>query len=381
MRYMSIADAAIAEGHQVTHFSCTFRHSTKVQRYNENKIIDINDLYKLVFIYAKPYKKNVSAKRIFSHREFTTNLLKQISHFEKPDVILLAYPPMTPALELSKWAKSYNIPIFIDVIDPWPDVFLRLATQKTKWALKIALYPMYKQWKSILKNCTGVVAISNEYIDWAKSFNIQINQSASFLPSVPFDKVQTKIEQYKVHKNSEVLKIVYAGNLGVAYDIPTILNAAENLEKVLPGKIHFTIAGAGIYENLINDYISKYDNLTFLGRIDNEDLMKLYANSDLGLAQYSKGATQSITYKFFDYLSAGLPILNSLQSEMAVLIDKNELGLNNNAGDHDKLIENINFFNSNRKLLDKYKVNSIHYAKLHGDNKTTYYNLINFITS
>jgi glycosyltransferase involved in cell wall biosynthesis len=378
---MSIAEAAIKEGHQVTHFSCTFRHSTKVQRFNENKSIDINEFYKLVFIYANPYLKNVSAKRIFSHREFTTNLLKQINNFEKPDVILVAYPPITPALELSKWANKNNIPIFIDIIDPWPDVFLRLVPQKAKWALKITLYPMYIQWKSILKNCSGVVAISSEYIDWAKSFNIPIKKTASFLPSVPFDEVQKKIEQYKIYSETYTLKIVYAGNLGVAYDIPTILKAAEELEKTFPGETHFTIAGAGIYENLIHDYISKYNNLTFLGRIGNEDLMKLYANSDLGLAQYSAGATQSITYKFFDYLSAGLPILNSLQSEMAVLIVKHELGLNNKAGDYKKLIENIKYFLSDRKLLNIYKENSNEYARLNGDNKTTYSNFIKFINS
>ncbi len=381
MRYMSIADSAIKEGHQITHFSCTFRHSTKIQRYGENKIIDVNEHYKLVFIYAKRYDKNVSVRRILSHREFTSNLLKKIIDFEKPDVILVAYPPITPALELSKWARKNNIPIYIDIIDPWPDAFLRLAPNRMKWVLKIILYPMYRQWISILERSTGIVAISNEYINWVKSFHPPHDNCAAFLPSVPFGDVQVKINQYKLTTNSDILRIVYAGNLGVAYDIPVILKAAEMLENEMPGKIHFTFAGAGIYENLIQDYISKCQNITFLGRIGNEDLMKLYANSDLGLAQYSKGATQSITYKFFDYLSAGLPILNSLQSEMAFLIDKFELGSNNNPGDHMILVSNIKKYLFNGELLNQQKENSIEYARLHGDNKTTYSNLLKFITA
>ncbi len=35
---------------------------------------------------------------------------------------------------------------------------------------------------------------------------------------------------------------------------------------------------------------------------------------DLGLIQHTNNLTQTITYKFFNYMSAGPPLLNSLET-------------------------------------------------------------------
>ena len=383
MRYIGIADAAIKQGHSITHIACSFRHSTKVQRYQQNHFQTVLERYKLVFVYSEPYHKNLSFQRLKSHRIFTKNLISIIDQLDKPDIILVALPPLYTADALTKWGKQKGIKVYVDIIDPWPDVATIIVP---KWAtpiFKLLLTPMYIQLRRILQNTYGIIAISDEYIRWAKSFGYPVWRSETFLPSIPMREVQQKISeihQKYPRQNTHVLHCVYAGSLGVAYDIPTILKSAASLHNSFPGKTLFTIAGSGHYEAMLNEYTQQYPNIKYVGRIGYDDLMHLYAHADLGLSQYGKGATQSVTYKFFDYLGAGLPILNSLMSEMANLTEKNKVGFNNQPGDDTTLTANITCFLQTPGLLGQYKTNAYEYAMEHGNNEIVYKRLVNFIT-
>lgn len=384
MRYMGIANAAILQGHSITHIACSFRHSTKVQRYQYNHFETVSERYKLVFVYGEPYQKNVSFKRLRSHKVFTRNLFEIIDKLDKPDVVLVALPPLYTADALTKWGKQNGIKVYIDIIDPWPDVATIIVPKWATMFFKVLLTPMYRQLRRILQNTHGVISISDEYIRWAKSFGYPIERAETFLPSIPMGEVQQKIQEI-IHKHprkhNDVLHLVYAGNLGVAYDIPTILKSAASLHIRFPGKTQFTIAGSGLYEALVKEYERQYPNVKFVGRVGYDDLMHLYAHADLGLSQYGKGATQSVTYKFFDYLGAGLPILNSLLSEMAHLTEMNSVGFNNQPGDDAILTENIIKFLHNPELLKQYKTNAYDYAMENGNNEVVYKKLVNFITS
>lgn len=383
MRYMSIAKSAIDMGHHVTHFSSTFKHSSKTFRFDNDHEEKINDYYELVLLKTKPYKKNVSITRSLSHLNYSKKLVDKVNSLGKPNIILVALPPIAPAFELCKWAQKNGIPLVVDIIDPWPDAFLKLVSKNIKPWLKIAMLPMYRNLQFILRNCAGVVAISAEYIEWAKLSGYTQNNFQHFLPSVPFKEIQEKINKYRIERprTDNRLRIIYAGNLGVGYDIPTILKTAFELENRYPGKTLFVIAGMGKYQSLVSEYATKSSNIIYVGRLGYDELIYQYSISDLGLAQYAKNATQSVTYKFFDYLSAGLPILNSLRSEMSVLIKEHQLGLNNDPGDVPSLVSNIVKFLNDSSLKDRLKKNAIDYTRENGDNEIVYKRMIQFLIS
>ena len=152
------------------------------------------------------------------------------------------------------------------------------------------------------------------------------------------------------------------------------------MEEQRPGKTEFYIAGLGGQLELVKEYEAKYSNLKYVGRLDFEELMSLYSKCHLGLAQYAAGATQTVTYKLFDYLGSGLPILNSLDSEIWGMIEKNKLGLNNEVGNPFELAENIKFFMHADKLV-KYSSNALRYTAKFGDNKKVYKDYVDFLKS
>lgn len=382
MRFMGFADEAIKQGYKIRQFSSTFRHSKKIYRHEKPTEVIVNENYVVDYIYSPSYKKNISLKRVYSHYKYSKGLINKIDKLEKPEFILVAFPAISPALAITQWGYKNGVPVFVDIIDPWPDVTLRLLPSSVRPLVKPFFSPFYSQLRRMFESATGVVAISREYTEWAKNMAPKLKNTGVFFPSVPLSEVQSSVQHFKSElgelNSVGVLKLVYAGNLGIAADIPLILAVARRFNETHPGKTLFQIAGSGDYEPDIIKATSENPNIKFWGRIGNDDLMKLYAQSDVGLAQYSIGATQSITYKLFDYLSAGLPILNSLLTEMGDLIRDNRLGLNNEPGNEEELYRNILKLIEHPELVSEYSENGVEFTEEFGDNSRVYLKMLNF---
>src|SRR5205823_690258 len=112
--------------------------------------------------------------------------------------------------------------------------------------------------------------------------------------------------------------------------------------------------------------------LTYLGRLPKDELMKEYYKADIGMTQHIKGATQSVTYKLFDLLVCGLPIMNSLESEMKDIILNNEVGMFNKPHDPEQLAANIEKLYLDRALLGRMKKNAIDLTARSGDALVVY---------
>ena len=381
-RFLSVADEALSRGHKVTFFGSTFKHNTKNQRFDKTTEINYADNYDLVFIKSMTYSGNVSPKRLWSHYVFSKNARsefeKRFHSGDKPDVILMAYPPVSLAFETSEWAVKKGIPIVADIIDPWPDLFALAAPDSLKGVANTALKPLQLKFKRTLKNLNKLTSISNQYLAWAKEYH-PVDKTECLYPAADFTVINDKVKNAEQVPgfDEKKLKVIYAGSLASSYDIKTILGAADLLRE--NKEIHFFIAGAGPQESAIKAYMNDHRNVTFLGRLPKEELMRYYAASDLGMTQHIKGATQSVTYKLFDLLSAGLPILNSLESEMKKIIVDNNVGLHNDPGDAKQLATNISYFYDNPEKLKQYKENGLNLAKKEGDVRVIYKRFVDLL--
>jgi glycosyltransferase involved in cell wall biosynthesis len=381
-RYNSLVNEAVSRGHEVVFWTATFRHNVKQQRYEDDHTEEIGDKLKIRFINAKAYSGNISFGRLFSHRSLS---LAMVSGFEAetelPDVIMVAFPPISTAYEIMRWAKKRNIPVIIDIIDPWPEVFMNHLKGLTKMAAGIAIYPLRKRVSYIFKNTKAIASISNQYLEWAKSYNPEIAHEACFYPAVQFEEMKKQLADaaQKIQKDQRVLHIIYAGSLGFSYDIVTILKAAEILDSDYNDSIKFTIAGDGPQRQAIETYLKNHDNVEYLGRLPKEKLMEEYYKADIGLTQHIKGATQSVTYKLFDLLACGLPIMNSLESEMKSIILSNNVGFHNNPGNAQQLADNILRCYNDKELLLEMKKNALELTTKKGDSAVVYSKALDYI--
>lgn len=373
-RFISIAEECLKRGHSVHFFSSTFKHSTKEQRFNTTRTLDIAENYELTFIKTPSYSSNISLSRLWSHKKLSYKLLTELKkQAEKPDAIFMAYPPIDTAEQVSRWAGKNQIPFLIDIIDPWPEDFRKLMKFLPEKIQDILLIPFLQKTKKILNSADAITGIAKARIDWAQKYCSTCKEMDYFYPSADLDAVQKKLEQIgKEVKKDSKLRVIYAGSFASSYDIPTILGAAKILNSEYPEKIEFVLAGAGPQENLVNEYVSKHKNMRYVGRIPKEELMKEYYLADLGLIQHFPKATQTVTYKLFDLMSSGIPILNSLESELNDIVLSNKVGLYNKSGDSKQLAENILYCFKNPEELDRMKKRAIQVTSEIGDTTKVY---------
>jgi len=373
MRFMGIADELLNKGHHVTFWSSSFNHFNKIQRVSEDITITINDRFYLKLVHTKPYKKNISVSRLYSHYYFSNRLQQNILNTEKPELIYLAFPPINTLKLVSNYARVNNIPLVIDIIDPWPDVVLNIIPSILQKPFKILLSKYYKILRNSFSTSSAIFSISDTYIQWARKFvNTDSVKYKVFFPAVD----TTLYNQYKgdAESSSNSLKFIYAGTLGAYYDIETIIEAAKHFNK---NEAEFIIAGDGPKKKNLEFRARGLDNIKFTGWLNSQDLQGYMETSHIGIAAYTTSGTQTVTYKLFDYLAAGLPILNSLDGEMQQILDNNRLGIYYQSENCQNLISGIQqFLTMDREKLNKIKKRAKEFAQNHGDKKVVYGNLV-----
>jgi glycosyltransferase involved in cell wall biosynthesis len=378
-RFIGIAEAALRKGHKVIHFTSTFRHTKKEHRFTESNTKQIKKGYRVHFTHSMEYQRNISPRRFIAHRDYAKKLVREFSGFDKPDIIFMSMPPLSTVSEVTKWAKQNRVPVVIDIIDPWPDSFIKDVPNQLKATARVLLKPFYDKLKGALKRSAAVTAISNGYLDWASQFHAAEKPTHPFYLAIDLEAIQAGLKKYKAEKKDHPLRLIYAGSLASSYDIPTMVEAAKILDRKYRAQSQFVITGKGPQLNMIEQAQKQTNNIQYLGWVSKEELIRQYALAHLGLIQHKNSLTQTITYKFFNYMSAGLPLLNSLQSEMANLIEKNQLGLNNKEQDVEALVKNIEIYLQNPNLLCQHSANALSFTEKYGNTKTVYGNLVDFL--
>ena len=378
-RYNSLVKEAMKRGHEVTFWASTFKHNTKSQRFDKNTTLLVQEGLKLEFVKSKSYQKNIGIQRLYSHYVLGKDIVKAMtSATQKPDVLVIAYPPISTAFEVVKWCKSNNIPVIVDIIDPWPELFELKLKKLPQYLSKIIFSEQNKKAKYVFQKATAVTAISNQYLNWAKKYEPHI-KTACFYPAIDAETVEVQLRQasQKQKQNATVFKVIYAGSLGYSYDIPNILAAAELLKE--EKSIEFVIAGVGPQMGLVESAVKELPNLHYLGRLSKERLMEEYYTANIGLTQHTNGATQSVTYKLFDLLSCSLPIINSLESEMRDIIVDYKVGFHHPSGDAKALANFILLLKQNTELYNEMRHNAKNLFLTKGDSKKVYAQFLDFI--
>ena len=380
-RFVEIAKAANLKGHDVHHFTSTFRHTTKSQRFEETKSHAISEAYTVHFVKSMGYQNNFSPKRFYAHYDFAKNLIKKFKQFSNlPDVIFISMPPLSTIKIVTKWAEFQKIAVVIDVIDPWPDSFIKDVPASLKPLSRVLVSPFTKLLRKAFDKATAITAISNGYLKWASNYHSNKKLTSPFFLAINLDEVQASIQNIaKGRSHTGKFRFIYAGSMASSYDIPCILNAAELLDKNHPGITEFVFTGKGPQVKLVHEYEQRLNNVKYLGWLSKEQLLEEYGKADFGLIQHKNSLTQTITYKFFNYMSAGLVLLNSLQTEMAEMIVEYKLGKNNLEMDHEGLYYNIVSYLNNPEHLENQRRNVIEFTRKYGHVNNVYGSLVDFL--
>jgi glycosyltransferase involved in cell wall biosynthesis len=258
------------------------------------------------------------------------------------DLILVYAPsPLLQALPAIKLARNRQVPLAVWVQDLWPESLSATGHVKNRWMLAM----VGRLVRRIYRACDRILV-----------------QSRAFIPPVAAltdnpDKIRYYPNFYqaghepgasaRARESAEALKahfsVVFAGNLGSAQALDTIVDAARQL---LPDShIRIVLVGSGS----LDDWLAKQrdahglTNLILAGRFDATDMPAIFASAEALLVTLKAEPVFGLTVpsKVQAYLAAGRPILAALDGEGAQIVRESGAGLCCAAGDARALADNV----------------------------------------
>lgn len=358
-RYYLIAQALSHKGYNVVLFISNFSHKEKKFTDNTNTI-NVNSNFNIVIVPTTHYKNHISLDRILYEKNFSLNIAKNKHNLPLPSIIILKEPAIFMFDNLKPLIKISNAKIVVDIMDLWPELFELKLPKKLRWLGNIIFYPFYLKRNKIFKIASAITAVAPDYLELGLKSNNKIPHEVIYwgcdiksINSLLISSSKSLLSELKLPEKNNNIWGIYAGTLGENYDILSLLKASSVINDELP-QLKILIAGAGPLEQTVADFAANNKNIFYLGSLPTDKLYKLFSFCDFGFSTYSEASTVSMPIKCFDYLAAGLPLVNSLNRNLGSLIEEHQIGYQYEASNYNSLVETL------KKLMnDKEKLNSM----------------------
>lgn len=356
-RFRFLSELLAREGFAVDLITSSFQHWEKAQR-DCSKACYQDLPYRVVFIDEPGYTKNLDLGRILSHRVAAKNLR---AYFERTagtyDLIYAEIPPNDVARACAEAANALHIPFVADINDLWPEAMRMVVDVPV--VSDLAFFPFARDAKRVYQLLAAAVGTSDEYAarpakDREKPYPRATVYVGNDLAS--FD-AGAREHAADVNKPAGELWVTYAGTLGASYDVITLVEAADLLERkrltqaaakgadpalALP-PVRVKVLGDGPDREKLEARAAELDApVDFLGYTA-YDLMAAYlCASDITVNSLVTSAAQSIVTKIGDYLASGNPMINTGSSpEFRAKVTSDGFGVNVEAEDAQALADAI----------------------------------------
>ncbi|TRX40141.1 glycosyltransferase family 4 protein [Flavobacterium restrictum] len=285
---------------------------------------------------------------------------------EKFDKILVYQPsPVTVGVPAIIAGLKMKAPFYFWVQDLWPASLSAAGGISNKTILSlfntVTIY-IYKKAQLILVQSKGFVDYIEKQGDFKhKTIYYPNTAEAFYKPVAPEDAYLKKLPKG--------FNLIFAGNLGEAQGISTLIDAAR-IVKDYGISVNWIFLGEGRQkEAYLTEIKSKnlHENFYFLGSFSAETMPYFFACADALIVSLKKDIIFSLTIpsKIQSYLASGKPILAALDGEGAKVILEAKAGFVSPPGDAQMFAQNtIDFYNLATEQKNMMKTNAIDYFNI-----------------
>mgnify|MGYP006078628175 CR=1 FL=1 len=247
---------------------------------------------------------------------------------EKYDLVFATTTPLTAGVPgiVARWLR--NKPFIFEVRDLWPELPRAMGVITNPFVL--GLMSML-EWLSY-HSANHLVALSPGIARGIEKRGVMLDKISLIPNGCDLDIFDAEVEAWRPDTISDTdLLVLFAGTHGLANGLDSVLDAASELNSRGRHDIKFLFLGQGKFKQSLMDRATSegLDNVVFHDPVDKNRLAGLMSSTDVGLqilANIPVFYYGTSPNKFFDYISAGVPVLNNYPGWLAELINDNGCG-------------------------------------------------------
>ena len=267
-------------------------------------------------------------KRVLNYSSFAASaMFYGLFVAKRPDIIYAYHPPLTIGITAGILRTFRRIPVVYDVQDMWPDT-LR-ATGMVKNARVLQIVSLICNW--VYRRADRIVVLSPGF----KRLLLQRGVPDLKISVIYNWADEASLALQTLKPRSEFVKqnqfcILFAGNMGKAQALGTVLQAAELLQQQ-GSRVCWVMLGGGVELESLKLEASNRElkNVVFLPAVPMAEAGAYMHAVDVLLVHLRKDPLFEITIpsKTQAYMAAGKPILMAVDGNAAELIKQSEGGM------------------------------------------------------
>jgi len=343
-RHFEMAKFLQARGHELVIVASDLNYQTgkrTVARhglYAEQKI----DGVRVLRSYMIPALHRSYVWRIISFFSFMFSSVWTALTVKDAGLIMGTTPPIFQAV--SAWFVAWvrRKPFLLEVRDLWPEFGVSMGVLKNPLVIALA------RWleKYLYARATHILVNSPAYKEYMLSKGVPENKVTYIPYGTDVDMFNPEVDGSSIRKKlglENKFVVLYAGALGQANDIDTILRAAERLN--YESHIRFVLFGDGKERARLESESArmKLTNVIFAGVCPKKEMPAIVAASDVGIAILQDIPMFRTTYpnKVFDTMAAGRATVLVIDGVSRELIESSNGGVYVRPNDDEMLAQII----------------------------------------
>lgn len=349
-----LADQLQRQGHDVTWWISAFDHQRKRFVMDDDETRSLPNGVVVRAIRGNAYRKNFSVARYRDHARIAgrfTARAERAARTARPDAMVVSMPDHLLAYAAVRFAKRHDIPVLVDVRDPWPDVFFLHLPRALHPFARFLLTRDIRKVAWALHHADSVTSTVTDWLDWAQRYGTRIGDSrdAVFyigsprMPPPPTDAERTPALRTLARDLEGKFVALFVGTFNRNYDPSIIVEAAATIQHDHPdlaNSIAFVIAGDGPEAPRTRHLAENVENVHLPGWADQRMMAAVMDLADVGIVP-SRIPTEAFPNKAFTYFAGGLPVIASNDGDLQRLLTDEDVGLHYPREDLPALVDRI----------------------------------------
>lgn len=380
-----MAQAALRNGHDVTMVcgSYTGGHTGLTDPYLRGRRQGMVDGIKVIEFDLSYSNKDGFLKRAGTFLKFAWGSMK-LALREPYDVAFATTTPLTAGLPglVARWLRRK--PFVFEVRDLWPELPRAMGVIKNPvilWAMSVLEFMSYRSAHRCIGLSPGIVqGITHRGVAPEK-----ITMVPNGCDLKIFDQNNTAAWRPDGVADTDLMA-VFTGTHGQANGLDAVLNTAAELQNRGRSDIKFVLIGDGKLKPALKQRAQDENlkNVIFLAPVPKAKLSELMVGADLGLqclANIPAFYYGTSPNKFFDYIAAGLPVLNNYPGWLADMITEHHCGFVVPPDDHICFADTLELAAKNRADLPAKGQNARALAKAEFDRTQLSQTWVDWVTA